>query len=290
MIQTHRLTVLRGRAAQRLAAGLALLACAAPASAQRAGDDMLQLGYVHSVPTGKGSPLQTDLRPSAVYPLLGIPTTFTSDGTTARVDDFDTAALTYTHFFTNHFAAKLDVGVPARVHLRGEGVVTVPGTIPPPAVVDPIDLGAPQNNPIASAREWNPAVLALYYFGPSSWLIHPNIGIGATYTWYSAVGLDETFQNQVNSQLGPVLASANGKPPITHMDANVSRSWSPVFNAGLSYDITRHVGLTSSFSFVLQKTTARINIYSSDGTQLASSATRLTVNPFVFALFLNYRF
>jgi outer membrane protein len=268
--------------------GLGAAAAALPAAAQQAGENVVQLGWVHFMPNSHGDPLQTQLRPSPLYSALGVPTSFTSDGTGAKVPSFDTAGITWIHFVTDHFAGKLDLGVPARLHLDGMGTVRVPGTIPPPFVVQPIDLGS--YKPLASAREWNPTVLLLYYIGPRSWLLHPNIGIGTTYTWFSGVGLNQGFQHQVNSQLGPVLAAANGKPGPTHMNAQVSRSWSPVFNLGLTYDFSRHWGVSESLSYVLEHGNARINVYGSDNTLLATSGTRVTVDPLVNVLFLNYRF
>lgn len=274
-------------------AGAAMLvlatAVASPsAAAEQAGANVVQVGWVHFMPNSHGDPLQTDLRPSPLYSLLGVPTSFTSDGTGARVSSFDTAGVTWIHFFTHRFAGKLDLGVPARLHLDGTGTVRVPGTIPPPFVVQPIDLGS--YKPLASAREWNPTMLLLYYIGQDSWVVHPNIGIGVTYTWFSAVGLNQGFQNQVNSQLGPVLATANGKPGPTHMNADVTRSWSPVFNTGLTYDFNRHWGVTDSLSYILQHGNAHINVYASDGTRLATSSTRVTVDPLVNVVFVNYRF
>jgi outer membrane protein len=274
----------------KLLCRIALVVMVAPAAAQKADDNMVSVGWVHTMPFSSAKPLRTDLRPSPLYSTLGVPPSFTSDGTSAHVADFDTAALAYTHFFTDQFAARVDVGVPAHAHLNGQGVVRVPGTIPPPFVVQPIDLGSPNNNPLASAREWNPALLFLYCFGQKSWLVHPNIGLGATYTWFSDVGLNQNFQNQVNSQLGPVLATAAGKPGPTHMNATVSRSWSPIFNFSLKYDIDRHWGLTTSLSYLLQHENARINVFASDDTLLATSGTRVTVNPLITILFINYTF
>lgn len=274
----------------RFLSGPALLAMAGSAAAQQAGENMVQAGWVHFAPFSHSQPLSTTLRPSPLYGVLGVPEQFSSPGTSARVESFDTAAFTLTHFFTGHFAAKLDLGIPARVHLDAQGTVQLPGTIPPPYTASPINLGSPQNTPLASAIQWDPAVLLLYYFGKPAWRFHPYAGAGTTYNWFTSVSLNSSFQDQVNSQLGHVLLAANGRLGNTHMAADVGRNWSPLFTLGLGYDFDRHWGTTASLSYVLQSAKPHIHVYAGDGTDLASSSTRIGVDPLVAGLFANYRF
>ena len=274
----------------RIQIGVVLLAAAASAAAQQAGDNVVQVGWVHFAPLSHSQPLSTTLRPSPLYGVLGVPEQFSSPGTSAKVESFDTVAFTFTHFFTGHFAAKLDLGAPARVHLDAQGMVQLPGTIPPPFVASPINLGSPQNTPLASAIQWDPAVLLLYYFGRPAWPVHPYAGVGVTYNWFTSVSLNSSFQDQVNSQLGHVLLAANGRLGNTYMSADVGRSWSPLFNMGLTYYFDRHWGTTASLSYVLQSAKPHIHVYAGDGTELAGSTTRITVDPLVAGLFVNYRF
>jgi hypothetical protein len=47
--------------------------------------------------------------------------------------------------------------------IDGRGKVIAP--VPALGNLTLIDLGLPKNNPVASARAWNPALIGQYYFG-----------------------------------------------------------------------------------------------------------------------------
>ncbi|MFI4979898.1 MAG: OmpW family outer membrane protein [Nevskiales bacterium] len=129
-----------------------------------------------------------------------------------------------------------------------------------------------------------------YYFGRPTGVWHPYLGVGVSYAWFSGYSLNGEFKQSLESNFGNVLALATGHTGQTSVSASASRSWNPVFNAGLSYDISRHWGIATSVTYAPLDSTATINVSAQDGTVLASSKTRLSQNALVTALLVNYRF
>lgn len=246
----------------------------------------MQLGWLHAQTLDSSTPLHTDLRPSLIGRALGIAPSFDSPGTGASIDDADTLALTFTHFFTDRYAVKFEAGIPPRFHLYGHGTVAPTGLA---GKLFNLDLGAAASNPLASAREWSPSLLVQDYLLPGARL-RPYLGFGATYTWFSGVALNPVFAQAVNQEFGGVLAAAAGKPGSTTTRAAVTRSWAPVFNGGASWRIDHRWTLTASLSYVLVETDATITVDAADGTRLATSRAHIRVDPLVTSLLLGYRF
>jgi outer membrane protein len=186
--------------------------------------------------------------------------------------------------------------VPAQVTISGSGTVAPTGLL---GQFFHVDLGAAQNNPLVAVREWTPALLLQYYFdmpagfpgggGPKGRL-HPYLGVGLSYAWFSDFDVSGPFTQQLQANFGQLLSLATGHPGTTRVSASASRSWNGVFNAGLAYDLSKHWGLAASVTYAPLASTAHININAADGTLLASSSTRLSQNALVTALLLNYRF
>ena len=265
---------------------LAVLA-AAPAYAAEPGDDVVQLGWLHIFANSSSTPLHTDLQPSLLGSLLGVQSSFDSPGTAASVHNADTPALIMTHFLTHHIAVQFVGGIPADVNITGQGKVAPTGIL---GNFLNVDLGAGQNNPLVSVHEWTPVLLAQYYFRPNSARLHPYVGVGLSYAWFSDLHLNGQFKQDLNNNFGQILAFSTGHTGPTSVSAAASRSWNSVYNAGLEYDLSKHWGLAASVTYAPLPSTATINVSAEDGTLLASSKTRLTQNSLVTALLVNYRF
>ena len=275
--------------------GLGLKLCAAAAlgmicggaRAAQAGDNVVQLGWLHLIPNSSSTPLHTELKPSLIGSLLGVQSSFDSSGTSATVGSAETAALISTHFLTDHFALQFVGGIPARVDISGNGLVKPTGLL---GNFLSVNLGAPQNNPLVSVQEWTPVLLLQYYFGNPAGKWHPYLGVGFSYAWFSGYSLNGEFKKSLESNFGSVLGLATGHTGPTEVSASASRSWNPVYNAGLSYDLSRHWGLAVSLTYAPLGSTATINVNAQDGTLLADSKTRLNQNALITALLVNYRF
>lgn len=274
------------RCAVWLMAG-AMLAGASAARADQAGDIVVQVGWFFVNPQESSQPLQTRLTPTVLGAILGIAPEFDSPDTVATVADSSTPAFTLSYFFTDHLAVKIEGGIPAEFDLSGRGVVRPSGIA---GTLINVDLGAQGNNPLASARQWSPAVLLQWYFRETDTQLRPYLGLGTTYTWFTDVELNPTFEQDVQRNFGAPLALAVGEPGATTVDAQASSSWAPIVNAGFSLALSEHWGLSASVSYIFLKTTSTIDIRTQGGTPLARSSTKLDLNPIVSSVLLSYRF
>ncbi|HWY25540.1 MAG TPA: OmpW family outer membrane protein [Nevskia sp.] len=279
----------------RPALPLLLAGAAASAGAADAGDNVLQFGWLHLMPRSTSTALHTELQPSLIGTLTGVQSSFDSPGTSAGVADADTAGFIGTRFLTEHFALQLVAGVPAQVGIEGQGTVAPTGLL---GQFLKVDLGTPANQPLVSVREWTPLVLLQYYFdlpeglpgGGRKGALHPYIGAGISYAWFSDFKVNGEFRQQLQSNFGQLLAFATGHPGTTQVSASASRSWSGAFNAGLACDLSQHWSLAASVTYSPLASTAHIDIKAADGSLLASSSSRLSQEALVTALLLNYRF
>jgi len=265
----------------------ALGAACGSARAAQPGDNVVQTGWIHLLPNSSSTPLHTQLEPSLIGSLAGVQSAFDSPGTSAKVAPGDTLALIFTHFIDNHFALQAVGGIPARVNIVGAGSVAPTGLL---GSFLKVDLGAPQNNPLVSVVEWTPAGLLQYYFGRPGGKWRPYIGAGLSYAWFSGYTLNGAFKDQLESNFGKVLSLSTGHSGPTQVSASASRSWNAVYNAGLSYELSRHWGFAASLTYGPLASTATINLTAQDGTLLADSKSRLNQNALVTALLVNYRF
>lgn len=272
-----------------LAAIAALHLALAPlaASAEEvAGDLVVQAGWFHVMPQEKSKPLRTQLAPSLLGTVLGIQPEFVSEGTSASVADSGTPALTLSYFLTDHLVLKVEGGVPAEFEVTGRGEVRPTGLAG--ALIN-VDLGASENNPLATAKQWSPALLLQYYFRDPGVRLRPYLGVGATYTWFTDEELDPDFEDSVNSSFGIPLALASGHLGPTRVEAKSTPSWAPIANAGFAWRVGGRWSLSASVSYVGLSTTSKILLSAQDGTPLATSRTDLDLNPIVSSVLLSYR-
>lgn len=268
------------------AAGYAAEVADSESAPARRGNHLLQVGVFHVDTLDSSDPLNTTLKPGAAA-LLGVQSEFESPGTAAQVSSSDTLALIYSYFLTDHLALKFEGGIPAKFKLYGEGVVRPTG---PAGQLISVDLGDPANNPLARVTQWSPVVMVQYFFRDPQKQIRPYVGLGVTYTWFTDIKPDSDFEDALNNQFGRTLALANLSPGQTVVDAKAKSDIAPVFNMGVSAELSQHWSLSGSLSLSLLSTTATIAIDAANGDRLATSKTKLDLNPLVAALLLGYRF
>lgn len=259
-----------------------------PAFAQSAGSNLVSLGWFHVMPQDSSSNETTTVPTTPVYQVLGLPTSFTSPNTASSVSNADTLGLTISHFFTDNIAVTTVAGVPPKFKVYGSGTLQAPG---PSGALGNVSLGSPANNPlVTSVREWSPALLLQYYLFSATARLRPFLGAGVSYNWFSSIQLNPNFTNSLNEQLGATLAAGAGKPGQTSVTSQSSPSWQPVFNAGLTYNITDHWSIIGSISYIPLKTTTVITVKAADGSTLSQSKATLKVDPLISYLGVAYKF
>ncbi|HTJ92426.1 MAG TPA: OmpW family outer membrane protein [Pararobbsia sp.] len=259
-----------------------------PAFAQAAGDNVVSLGWFHVQTLDSSSNQTTTVPSSPIYSVLGLPTSFTSPGTSQTVSNANTLGLTIAHFLTDNIAVTTVAGVPPTFKLYGTGILQAPG---PAGALGNVNLGSAANNPlVTSVREWSPALLLQYYLFDATSRFRPFAGLGVSYNWFSSIQLNQNFKNDLNTQLGATLAAGSGHPTPTSVYAQSSPSWQPVFNAGLTYNFNEHWSVVGSVSYIPLKTTTVITIKGADGAVLSQSKSELKVNPVISFVALGYKF
>lgn len=222
-----------------------------PAAAQSAGDNIVNVGWFHLQPNESSEPL------TFTKPALGV-----QAGSSASISNADTLGIAFTHFFTDNFALTADLGVPPKFKLYGGGTIAGLGEI-------------------GTAKQWSPALIAKWYFGDRNSQLRPFVGLGATRVWYSGVELSQSLQ-------ASVARPAFGGPGTA--TANLSSSWAPVANVGLTYNIDKNWSLGFSVAYIPLKTDAEIIGRNMAGTVISRSVTTLTIDPLVTFLSVGYKF
>lgn len=264
---------------------LTLMSCAT--LAQEAGDIVMLAGGLRIHPLDQGGNVSTRIRSGLATAVLGIPERFESSGTSLSAQDTNTIALSAAYYLTDHVALEIDAGVPPVVDVAGGGTVAPPG---PAGLLFNLDLGEPQLNPIGSARQWSPALMAQYRFGDPSQTLRPFVAAGATYTWFTQVRLHRAFAEALDRRIGRPLAVASGKPGPTRSDPDFDAALAPVFVAGAELALSQHWGLSGSMAFVPFTSTATVKIRAQDGSLLATNRSRVNVDALISGLLLTYRY
>ncbi|MFT4190336.1 MAG: OmpW family outer membrane protein [Comamonas sp.] len=227
------------------------------AQAQQAGDLVLGAGWLYLAPQDSSQPLQ-------VQP-AGYSSAITRANTGATVSNASTLGLSAVYYFSSNWGVETVLGVPPKFKLDGSGNLAAVGRI-------------------GEARQWSPTLLLRYTFLDGDAKFRPFVGVGGTYVWYSGVRL----QSGINS----VLASSLGvSSAATSTTASLSKSFAPVINVGASYQFDKNWGLSLSVSYIPLKTEATLTTrVKATGTTVATSRTKLTLDPIVTYLALTYRF
>ncbi|WP_322083350.1 OmpW/AlkL family protein [Burkholderia sp. BCC1972] len=236
------------------AAILLSIATISAAHAQSAGQWMVNAGWLHMAPQDSSQPLTVNA--------LGHSNTVAGSG--ASVADTDTFALTTTYFVTDHVALETILGVPPKLHLSGTGTLAGLG-----------ELG--------TARAWSPAILAQYHFGEPSARFRPYVGAGVSYVWFKNAELSNkvaTGEFLYSPTFGTRL---EGPTSVT-----LSKSFAPIINAGLNYNIDSHWSVGVSAAYVWLSTKATLTTRSAVGA--VTSTTKVKINPIITFVSVGYRF
>lgn len=233
------------------AAALAVAACGS-AWAQKAGDVVLGAGFLQYAPQDKSTPLQFTSPVQRVIP-----------GSGASLPSANTLGLNAHYFFTDNWAVEGVIGVPPRLKLNGAGTLSGLG-----------ELG--------SARLYGPSVLAKYFFGQPDDKFRVSTGLGLSYAHFANTKLNSGLQNTLGGALGL-------SPGVSSTSAKIGDRVGPVFNVGLNYALTERLGMTFSLSYVRMKTKAVLTT-SAGGNTVATSESRLTLNPIIPFVYLTYKF
>ncbi len=284
---------------------------APPLLEQLTGDDrnMVGLGWHFVGTTGRSTPVTTHTD------ALGL-NSFQNTGSSLSLGNTNTLAFTFTHFFSENWAAELGAGIPPVLTLRGHGSIGLPldrifagvqGRLPL------IDLANPQSNPLATTRAWLGSVVFKYYLGERDDRFRPFAGLGISYTRFTNTNLNPVFQRKLAS-LGGLLAAgadigslqsllldpawfqrvwdAGGDLLLsgrTNVSAKVKSVWEPVFTVGASYQITRRFWITGMVTYIPLRTKITLDISQPNRT-LASNTFDISANPVLASVLLGFRF
>ncbi|RQR24585.1 OmpW/AlkL family protein [Burkholderia sp. Bp9142] len=224
------------------------------AHAQSAGQLVLNAGWLHLAPQDSSQPLTVN----ALGRSNPVP------GSGATIADTDTFAFTARYFVTDHVAVETILGIPPKLHVKGTGTLTSAGEL-------------------ATTRAFSPAIQAQYHFGEPSARLRPYVGAGIAYVWFRAINLSGPVGS---GQLlySPTLGTRLEGPT----SVSASKSFAPIVNAGLTYNIDSHWSIGASLSYMWLSTKATLTTQSSLGT--VTTTTKVNVNPFVSFVSIGYRF
>ncbi|RQS24187.1 MULTISPECIES: OmpW/AlkL family protein [Burkholderia] len=235
----------------RLGAAILIVATGRGAHAQGAGDNTLSVGWVHSAPQTGSDPLRiTSIGGTAVD------TTLSGSGAGARSSD--TAGFTIEHYFTDHIGVSVLGGWPGRTRLEGRGSLESYGVL-------------------GDAHTWAPEVVLRYHFGLPQSRFRPFAGLGVNYTWFSNARV--TNSSFVTQNFGP-----GGSASVS-----ASSSWSPVFQAGFDYRISKHWAAGMSVTYVPTDTNVTLTGRTAAGTEIVSK-TKVRLRPLMTFLNVSYTF
>jgi len=219
--------------------------------AQRAGDDIVYLGWAQLVPS---SSLSSVTNTNAA--LNG----FTAN-TTAKVDSTETTVVTWFHMFTDNIAGELTLGIPPNMT----------STLQAPNAGGAGLTATPIGNAITQSVSF-PSVLAKYLFNDAGSTVRPYLGLGVNYTQF----------DNIQPRLGVNTVSAFAGNGIS-----LSSSWNPAFSAGLIYNINNRWSINAAVAYVPLSTTVTLRGPAGGGNTATST---LTINPTDYTVKIGYRF
>lgn len=222
------------------------------AYSQTAGDNIVDVGWLHIAPQGSGDNLKVA---GSVVPDTG-----------SSIDNSDTLGLTFTHYVFTNIAVEAIVGAPPKFKLTGTGI-----------------LSDPAINPLGNVKQWSPALLLKYSLGKESSKWHASVGLGVSHMWYTNVNINPAFESLLSQKISGGATSA--LPTKVHVDD----AWSPVLNAGLTYQIDKHWSAGLSISYLPASTTAALSTTLPNGS-VVHSEEKIHLNPIITFASIGYRF
>lgn len=201
---------------------------AVSALAQKAGDNYIGVGVAALRPDAKLGTLSSSGVSGAAF-------TAATAGASADVSNEVTISLGWLHMFTDQVAMEATIGVPPK-H-------TIDLTTPSPFA------GSPNHPGAATVRTWTPAVVAKYLFNAPTERVRPYLGLGLSRVSFHSV--------EVNRG-DPLVVQVGGA------SASLKSDWSPVYNAGVIYNIDDRWMVNASISYLPIRTS--VNLVGAGGT------------------------
>ncbi|NOK24227.1 OmpW family protein, partial [Corallococcus carmarthensis] len=122
-----------------------------------------------------------------------------------------------------------------------------------------------------------------YHFGEPNARVRPYLGVGLGYVWYRDIELSRPLAT------GQILASpTTGSMLVGPTTASLSKSFAPIVNAGLTYNLDAHWSIGASVSYMWLSTKATLTTQAPVGT--VTTTTKVRINPLASFLSVGYRF
>ncbi len=191
------------------------------ALAQKAGDNILSIGLASINPDAQ---LGTVTSTSTSAPSAAAFTASLKDAS-ANVGSQTTVSFSWLHMYTDNIGAELGLGIPAEFT---QDLNTPNGT-------------AKTHPGAAKLKILTPAVIAKYFFGTSQDQWRPYVGLGVTH-----VTFNDVKTNPADATVQALAATS----------ASFKSTWTPVYNAGMVYNIDEKWSVIGSVAYLPIKTTA----------------------------------
>jgi len=247
----------------------------------------VQAGWAHLRPAGVASAFRTRVRESPATIAFGIPESFESPGVAATPQPAQTLSLSAAWIASPRWALRLDVGVPPEVSVRGSGVAAPPGAA---GALFQLDLADPALNPLVMQRQWSPIASAQYRFRDGGARLRPFVAAGVTYTWFTAIRINDAFERALDERFGQPLANGAGKPGPTSTTLEIDPLWAPAFAGGAGLRLGGPWTLTAALGYTPFDVLGTLRIRAADGTLLSRTRARVAVDGVAAGLALGYVF
>lgn len=229
------------------------------AFAQKAGDNIVSFGVASVQPdpsVGTVSTAGTARYPGTPYTVGQVFTGKLVD-TSAHISPSSTVSFGWLHMMTDDMGLELALGIPPKLTLD---LITPNGTNPTvPAA--------------ATVKSLTPAVIGKKFFGATSDKWRPYVGLGVSHVTFS----------DINPKLSDPIVAA-----LAAQSLKLKSDWTPVYTAGVVYNINDKWSLSGSVSYLPIRTTATFVGSAALGTPVTTAPLKLNTTDYVFKL--GYRF
>jgi outer membrane protein len=236
----------------KTAIGLAVLALAGVASAQKAGDNIVSLGVaVMTQDISVGTLTSTGgAASSAVTSALANASASTSGATTYSVG--------WLHLYTDNIATEVTLGAPPHLKLDFK-------------IPNGASGGLSTSQPgAAEADVLTPTLVAKYLFNSPAEKWRPYAGLGVSYV---------SFQN---------ISTSTGVAKVAGGGAKLDDTWSPVYNIGMIYNFNERWSINGSISYIPIET--KLTMVGSPASTYGTTTGTVKFNTTDYVLRVGYKF
>lgn len=245
----------------------------------------LRVGVAHVRALGTDTAIHTDVEPGAGAALLGAPESFDSPGIALDPESRETLAVSFAQRLGDRLTASLDLGVPPRIGVRGSGIAAPPG---PAGTTQRIDLGDPALHPLATVRQWSPALSLQYRPRGGARGLQPFVAAGVTYTWVTSERVHPAFAAKLDEEFGQPLAFGAGRPGPTRASVDVEAFWAPVLGLGVTRRGAGRLGWGVALAYAPLDFSGTLTLAANDGTPLSRTRADVRVHGLVAAAFVSF--